>query len=255
MVDEDTPGGVLRAYERLGVRVIDLSGADIFPPYFNNPNVGDPAQLTDPHSPRRTPLPPGATVANATALNYPHFSSLPDSWYKIMLWNLTEYERVFYFDVDTLAVRNATEAYLLHKTPFAAQIYPHQGRMYSMQGGMMVLQPSRRDFDLLYDMWHKGDYPYTDKLRRGDLDYGDDDQHFFNYALLRKKVLSTPLHRFARCDNDKRGYAHCPPDQMAMPQVADLESERIEALWAAARRVHAWAIGSCSVAASSENLR
>ena len=67
MVDEDTPGGVLRAYERLGVRAIDLSGADIFPPYFNNPNMGDPAQLTDPHSPRRTPLPPGATVANATA--------------------------------------------------------------------------------------------------------------------------------------------------------------------------------------------
>ena len=240
MVDEDTPGGVLRAYERLGVRVIDLSGADIFPPYFNNPNMGDPAQLTDPHSPRRTPLPPGATVANATALNYPHFSSLPDSWYKIMLWNLTEYERVFYFDVDTLAVRNATEAYLLQKTPFAAQIYPHQGRMYSMQGGMMVLQPSRRDFDLLYDMWHKGDYPYTDKLRRGDLDYGDDDQHFFNYALLRKKVLSTPLHRFARCDNDKRGYAHCPPDQMAMYHKWPIwESERIEALWAAAQE------GSC----------
>ena len=89
-------------------------------------------------------------------------------------------------------------------------------------------------------MWHKGDYPYTSKLRRGDLDYGDDDQHFFNYALLRKKVLSTPLHRFARCDNDKRGYAHCPPDQMAMYHKWPIwESERIEALWAAAQE------GSC----------
>ena len=128
-----------------------------------------------------------ATVADATKLGYPHFSSLPDSWYKLFLWNLTEYSKVFYFYPDTLTQRDAAEAYLRYEA-FAAEIHPRSGAMHNLQGGMMVLQPSRRDFEVLQQLWHAGDYPYADARRRGDVSYGDDDQHFLNYAVLRRRV-------------------------------------------------------------------
>jgi len=235
IVDEDTPTSVLEGYGRLGVRIIDLSGV-AFPSYFNNRTANDPdVERNFTAFRRRTPLPPGASTRKATLLGYPHFSSLPDSFYKLFVWNLTEYKRVFYFDPDTLARRNVTEAYLRYE-PFAAQIHPRQGPMHSLQAGMMVLQPSRRDFEHLHTMWQSGDYPYPDGMRRGDVSYGDDDQMLLAHALFRKRLLSTPLHRFALCDNDKRGSAHCDPAKVPMFHKWPIwEHERIETLWDAAQ--------------------
>ena len=51
--------------------------------------------------PDRPRLPKRATVRQAYGLGYPHYSNIPDTWYKLVLWNLTEYERVFYYDVDS----------------------------------------------------------------------------------------------------------------------------------------------------------
>lgn len=237
LVDEDTPSSVLQGYSKLGVRIIDLSDV-AFPLYFNNRSTNDPEADTNyTRFRRRTQLPHGATVADAAKLGYPHFSSLPDSWYKLFLWNLTEYAKVFYFDPDTLTQHNATDAYVLRYKAFAAQLHPRTSAPHNLQGGMMVLQPSRRDFNALLTMWYAGDYPYPDGMRRGDLSYGDDDQHFLNHAVIRRRVLATPLHRFAPCDNDKRGYAHCHPDKVPMFHKWPIwESRRIDALWAAAQQ-------------------
>ena len=238
IVDEDTPTSVIEGYERLGVRIIDLSHV-AFPQYFNNRSANDPeVDRNYTAFRRRQPLPPGATTSQAIRLGYPHFSSLPDSFYKLFVWNLTEYARIFYFDPDTLAQRNATEAYLRY-TPFAALIHPRQGPMHNLQGGMFVLRPSQRDFGLLHDMWQGGDYPYPDAMRKGDLSYGDDDQMLLNHALFRRRMLSTPLHRLALCDNDKRGYAHCDPARVPMFHKWPIwELDRIEALWEAAQHGH-----------------
>lgn len=237
LVDEETPKSVLQGYERLGVRVIDLSLAP-FPRYFNNREMSDPAAEQDyAHFRKRTPLPSGATVGDALKLGYPHFSGAVDSWYKLFLWNLTEYERIFYFDPDTLTQHNATNAYLRHHKPFAAQFFPHAGAPQNMQGGMLVLQPSRRDFETLLARWHAGDYPYPEEKMRQHHETCDDDQHFLNHVVIKKRLLSTSLHRFAPCDNDKRGArSHCDPAKTPMYHKWPLwESARIEALWAAAQ--------------------
>lgn len=242
LVDEDTPSSILRGYAKLGVRIIDLSDAP-FPSYFNNRSTCDPEVDSNfTRFRRRTPLPPNATVGDAVRRGYPHFSAVPDSWYKLFLWNLTEYDKVFYFDPDTLTQHNATHAYLERYKPFTAQLHPHQGHPHTLQGGMMVLKPSTSDFAALHGLWLAGDYPYRDTMRRGDVSHGDDDQEFFNHAIIRRRVLSTPLHRLAPCDNDKRGhgpagsFSHCDPDKAPMFHKWPLwESSRIDALWVAAQ--------------------
>ena len=45
------------------------------------------------------------------------------SWYKLALWNLTEYSKVFVFDADTLAMRNVSEELLLAHRAFSASAH------------------------------------------------------------------------------------------------------------------------------------
>ena len=169
-----------------------------------------------------------------------HFSAVPDSFYKVFLWNLTEYKKVFYFDADTLAVKNATAAYLDKYEPFAALMDPRSRRPW-LQAGMMVLAPNASVFDALHSMWATGEYTYPAALRRGDVSLGDDDQallqdFFFNPRRGMKERLSLQLHPFRRVDNDKAGYYHSDPADVAMfHKWPAWEASRIEALWKAVR--------------------
>jgi len=135
IVDEDTPLDVREGYARNGVRIIDLAGVE-FPSYWNNPEYSVAAQHRG--------IARGATVAEALRDGLPHFSSLPNSWYKLWLWNLTEYTKIFFMDADTLTQHNATRSYLLRYEPFAALMFPSNGRPQFLNSGMMVLQPDWR---------------------------------------------------------------------------------------------------------------
>lgn len=133
MVDEDTPQHILDMMRRLGVRIVDMSDAQ-FPPYFNNvssssSNSSDTLHHQHAHhrgssSTPAAALPPRATVAEALAAGHGHYSYVPNCWHKLWVWNLTEYERVLWYDPDVLAVGNAYREVVLKTPPFGVLSYP-----------------------------------------------------------------------------------------------------------------------------------
>ena len=229
LVDEDTEPSVVQGYARMGVDVIDQSAA-AFPPYFNNQSISkDEAFLKG----RLAPLRHKATVGEAVYLGYPHFSASPDSWYKLWLWNLTEYSKIFYFDPDTLTQHNATKAYLERYRPFASLMALNQRPAY-LNAGMMVLKPDKLVFKRMFTAWMAGNYTYNAAMRNRDTSHGDDDQMFLSEFLVDNHI---PMHPFQRCSNDKRGTGHCNPDEVPMfHKIPIWEQARVEALWTAAQK-------------------
>jgi len=221
LVDEDTPQHILNMLSHLGVRLIDMSHA-VFPTYFNNVSR-DPLAPALPQ-----PLAKGATVAEALKAGHSHYSYAPNCWSKLWVWNLTEYEKILWYDPDVLAVGNAYRN-ILHPTPaFSCLSYP---KSRYLNTGVMVIEPSREIFRQLMGIWHAGDYPFM----RGKL--GDDDQHFFQDVIYGHRVSGLRLHPLSPCHNDKSGRAKgCDPEKATVFHKTPLwEAGREYALWQAAR--------------------
>lgn len=237
MVDEDTPRHLLDMLERLGVRIVDLSNAT-FPRYFNNASAAIGSAIGHAHGAAgRTArsvapapsLPPGATVAQALAAGHSHYSYVPNCWAKLWVWNLTEYEKVLWYDPDVLAVGNAYRDVLVPTPAFGVVAYP---KSKYLNTGVMVIEPREQIFRELYRLWHTGDYPYVHG-RTG----GDDDQHFFQNIIYGHRVSGLRLHALSPCHNDKSGRAKgCKPELAVLHHKTPLwEAARERALWKAAR--------------------
>ena len=70
---------------------------------------------------------------------------------KLHVFRLTEYEKVIFFDADTLALRPLSSLFSLTQH-FAAA--PDSGWPDSFNSGLMVLEPSEADFEGLNVMMH-----------------------------------------------------------------------------------------------------
>ena len=221
LVDEDTPQHIIDMLTRLGVRVIDMSAVR-FPAYFNN--------VTDSAAAASTPaLLAGTTVGQAVALGRGFFSSLPNSWYKLWAFNLTEYDKVLWHDADTLAIGDVVE-HVLEKTPaFAARM--HAKSRY-LNSGVMVLKPDANVFQQLWRIWQEGDFPYT-----ADRSYGVDDQIFLQHIFYAHRLTGpgTALHALHPCHNDKQSRCSDPDRRVVIYHKTPLwEAGRELALYQAA---------------------
>ena len=136
IVDEDTPQHILDGYEKMGVRVIDLSSVR-FPHFFNRVTRRRPTG----------PLRNKTSTREALSLGFPHYSSVPDSWYKLWLWNLTEYSKVVYVDPDMMVLGNVTRSVMQRYQDFAAVHFPYS--LY-IAAGLMVLRPDANVFANMY---------------------------------------------------------------------------------------------------------
>lgn len=234
LVDEETPRSVLDAYHANRVQVIDMSDA-LFPSYFNRNDESVQARTTTSWTPRQErQIPRNSTVADAIRLGAPHYSERPDVFYKLWLWNMTQYSKIFFLDPDTLTVGNATAHHMARYAPFAARLY----RPISIQGAMYSLRPDRATFDAMYQSWSAGEHPHVALKRSsaGAIYKGDDDQNFLSFYINTKKALPEPMHEIDRCDNDKFGFflARCPPP-VVYHKWPVWEAERIDVLWEAAQ--------------------
>jgi hypothetical protein len=221
LVDEDTPQHIIDMLTRLGVRVIDMSAVR-FPAYFNN--------VTDSAAAASTPaLLAGTTVGQAVALGRGFFSSLPNSWYKLWAFNLTEYDKILWHDADTLAIGDVVE-HVLEKTPaFAARM--HAKSRY-LNSGVMVLKPDANVFQQLWRIWQEGDFPYT-----ADRSYGVDDQIFLQHIFYAHRLTGpgTALHALHPCHNDKQSRCSDPDRRVVIYHKTPLwEAGRELALYQAA---------------------
>ena len=221
LVDEDTPQHILDMYEKLGVRIVDLSDVS-FPPRFNNRSYASSYKVR---------LWGNETVAEAVRRGHPQFSALPDSFYKLWLWSLSEYSKVFYFDCDTLTVKNATANILAPNFGFTTVMRPL--RRY-LNAGMMVLEPDQQAFEQMMHIWQSGDYPY-----RHVLNYGEDDQMFLAHLFFTNRLnwsIPMRMRSLDHCHNDKRGREQCDPSRVTIfHKVPIWEQGRETALWQAAQ--------------------
>ena len=149
---------------------------------------------------------------------------------KLWVWNLTDYDKVLWYDPDTLAVGNTYRQILLPTPAFGVVAYP---KSRYLNAGVMVIAPREQLFRELWRLWNAGDYPYV----RGRT-VGDDDQHFFQHLVYSRRVSGLRLHPLSRCFNDKSGRAKgCDPDKVVLHHKTPLwEAARERALWRAALR-------------------
>ena len=183
---------------------------------------------------------------------YPHFSYAPESYLSFYSWNLTEYDKVFFFGCDTLHVRNTTQNILLKYPAFAAAT---NLRSWYINGDALVVQPDRHVFDQLYGNWMRGNYPYggitkwfhffnQSKLTDAQL-LGEDNQHVLFRMLYKGQPQGIPLvrgsgtremHPLDVCDNNKAGMrGYCPLDQYTMyHKMPEWEASRMHMLHLAA---------------------
>jgi hypothetical protein len=258
MVDRETPPDVVDAYHRLGVRVLAFSES-FFPPYFNRAPTVLREELPSLRqaryfAPRDNKYP---TVGEAVAAGHPHHSYIPDSWYKLALWNLTDYSKVLYFDPDTLTVRDTVKA-LLNKYPDDAITAYFDTKMHAVptkyappgyfNAGLMIVAPKLDIYEQLMRIWRGGHYPYIVPDRHvGVSPAGDDDQWFLLNALAQKGKYSgglskggvsgpgTGLKKIHICDVAKAGNPHCDVDRMSLLHKVPLwEVSRQHALYRAA---------------------
>ena len=234
LVDLSTPSDVIAAYERHGVVIHNLSRIR-WPAYFNNVLGAPPSKALRLQAESASVA--NATVAEALRLGSVHYSSVPDSFLKLWLFNMTRFESILYFDPDTLAVRN-TSGYFRYAQSRDITVWQPRRRR-NIQAGIMVIKPSRKAFEGLTRLWYEGDYRYQAFGAPGQ-EYGDDDQRFLADAFFSQRLL--PGHRFNVgqmhvCDNNKNGrYGNCSLDRMSLLHKAPAwEERRIKLLVAAAR--------------------
>ena len=234
LVDLSTPSDVIAAYERHGVVIHNLSRIR-WPAYFNNVLGAPPSKALRLQAESASVA--NATVAEALRLGSVHYSSVPDSFLKLWLFNMTRFESILYFDPDTLAVRN-TSGYFRYAQSHDITVWQPRRRR-NIQAGIMVIKPSRKAFEGLTRLWYEGDYRYQAFGAPGQ-EYGDDDQLFLADAFFSQRLL--PGHRFDVgqmhvCDNNKNGrYGNCSLDRMSLLHKAPAwEERRIKLLVAAAR--------------------
>ena len=234
LVDLSTPSDVIAAYERHGVVIHNLSRIR-WPAYFNNVLGAPPSKALRLQAESASVA--NATVAEALRLGSVHYSSVPDSFLKLWLFNMTRFESILYFDPDTLAVRN-TSGYFRYAQSRDITVWQPRRRR-NIQAGIMVIKPSRKAFEGLTRLWYEGDYRYQAFGAPGQ-EYGDDDQLFLADAFFSQRLL--PGHRFNVgqmhvCDNNKNGrYGNCSLDRMSLLHKAPAwEERRIKLLVAAAR--------------------
>merc|ERR1740130_65036 len=105
LVDLSTPSDVIAVYERHGVVMHNLSRIR-WPAYFNNALGAPPGKALRLQAESASVA--NATVAEALRSGSVHYSSVPDSFLKLWLFNMTRFESILYFDPDTLSVRNTS---------------------------------------------------------------------------------------------------------------------------------------------------
>ena len=172
LVDLSTPSDVIAAYERHGVVIHNLSRIR-WPAYFNNVLGAPPSKALRLQAESASVA--NATVAEALRLGSVHYSSVPDSFLKLWLFNMTRFESILYFDPDTLAVRN-TSGYFRYAQSHDITVWQPRRRR-NIQAGIMVIKPSRKAFEGLTRLWYEGDYRYQAFGAPGQ-EFGDDDQLF-----------------------------------------------------------------------------
>ena len=164
----------------------------------------------------------------------------PDSFYKLVVFNLTEYKKVFIFDSDTLATSNTTAAFL-SRPPLTISRPQRRMHPHSVNAGMMVLQPDRQLFERMHAMWMRGDYPYRLDTRppSSEFKFGDEDQTILT-ELVAQDAFG-PVHALPSCQNKfmgagGRGAEQCRgEDQPLYHKWPASERARVEALWRAAQ--------------------
>lgn len=94
------------------------------------------------------------------------------SFYKLHIWRLTQYDRVFWFDQDVFFLRDASVIPKKYpKAQFAAAKFPLNGGYCSnhvyINSGVMLVTPTMPIFSKLIDMWVIGNYTPAPKERGG----------------------------------------------------------------------------------------
>ena len=177
-----------------------------------------PKHLTRPHSSSHPLL----------AMHPRPGADAPNCWQKLWVWNLTEYDKILWYDPDTLAIGNVYRKILQPTPAFGVLSYP---KSRYLNTGVMVIEPSEQLFRELWRIWHEGAYPYV-RGRSG----GDDDQNFFQDIVYGRRVGGLRLHPLSPCHNDKSGRAKgCDPERVTLYHKTPLwEAARERALWQAA---------------------
>eukprot|EP00241_Pyramimonas_parkeae_P005669 CAMPEP_0114225250 /NCGR_PEP_ID=MMETSP0058-20121206/558_1 /TAXON_ID=36894 /ORGANISM="Pyramimonas parkeae, CCMP726" /LENGTH=407 /DNA_ID=CAMNT_0001335815 /DNA_START=131 /DNA_END=1351 /DNA_ORIENTATION=+ len=141
--------------------------------------------------------------------NYPAhmFDNHPrqHTFQKLAIFNMTQYDRIFWLDSDTEVQKNLTEFFLTMPTDKDAVLGPVTGNRY-FNSGVMVIRPSQDIYNELLEIWDTGDFQLNVASDRpGKLTDITEQDVLIQYFLRRHYPSS--FARFDTCSNF-RGYLH-----------------------------------------------
>lgn len=123
---------------------------------------------------------------------------------KLLIFNMTDYDRVVWIDSDTEVRKNLTTFFLGLPTSREAVIGPVMGQTY-FNSGVMVVTPSHETYNELMDIWREGDFINNIASSKGspsNVQITEQDL-LIEYFLRRHYPYS--FHEFGLCSN-YRGY-------------------------------------------------